>query len=47
MSENEALFEYGAGFEPGEASGNLQVGKFEAYYEELFAEVIEDGIITA
>jgi hypothetical protein len=48
MSDNEAaVFEYGAGFEAGELSGNLNVGKFEAYYEELFAEVIEDGIITA
>ncbi|HQP37960.1 MAG TPA: hypothetical protein PLI95_22410 [Polyangiaceae bacterium] len=44
---HEAVFEVGAQFEAGEVSGNLQVGKFEAYYEELFAEVIEDGIITA
>jgi hypothetical protein len=46
MNDNEAVFEYGAGFEAGETSGNLHLGKFEAYYEELFAEVIEDGIIT-
>jgi hypothetical protein len=43
MSES---FEYGAGFERGEASGNLRLGKLEGYYEELFAEVIEDGVIT-
>src|SRR5215471_13259314 len=43
MSE---FFEYGAGFERGEATGNLRLGKLEGYYEELFAEVIEDGVIT-
>jgi hypothetical protein len=40
------FFEYGAGFERGEATGNLRLGKLEGYYEELFAEVIEDGVIT-
>src|ERR1041385_7396211 len=40
------LFEYGKGFEAGEASGGLRLGKLEGYYEELFAEVIEDGVIT-
>jgi len=28
-------------------SGNVQLGRLESYYEELFAEVIEDGVITA
>lgn len=46
MSESDSTFEYGVGFEPGEVSGNVQLGKFEAFYEQLFAEVIEDGIIT-
>jgi hypothetical protein len=36
-----------SGFEAGEVSGNVQLGRLESYYEELFAEVIEDGIITA
>ena len=30
-------------FEAGEVSGNVQLGRLESYYEELFAEVIEDG----
>ena len=42
----EATFEHHAGFEAGEIGGNLRHGKLEAMYEELFAEVIEDGIIT-
>jgi hypothetical protein len=46
MSEDTPFFEYGAGFERGEATGNLRLGKLEGYYEELFAEVIEDGVIT-
>jgi hypothetical protein len=40
-------FEHGAGFEQGEVSGNVRLDRFEAMYEELFAEVIEDGVITA
>ena len=39
-------FEQEQGFQQGEVSGQLRLGKFEAHYEELFAEVIEDGIIT-
>src|SRR5580692_768854 len=39
-------FEHEQGFQQGELSGQLRLGKFEAHYEELFAEVIEDGIIT-
>src|SRR5437870_1099230 len=39
-------FEHGSGFEQGEVGGNVRLGKFEAHYEEIFAEVIEDGIIT-
>jgi hypothetical protein len=46
MSETEATFTHQAGFEAGEIGGNLRHGKLEAMYEELFAEVIEDGIIT-
>ncbi len=46
MSDQDFTFQYGAGFEAGEVSGNVRLGKFEAYYEALFAEVIEDGIIT-
>jgi len=47
MSDLDVSFEIGASFEAGELSGNVRLGKFESYYEGLFAEVIEDGIITA
>lgn len=46
MSETEATFQHQASFEAGEVTGNLRHGKLEAMYEELFADVIEDGIIT-
>jgi len=46
MSDQNVAFEHGAEFEAGEVSGNVRLGKFESYYEALFAEVIEDGIIT-
>jgi hypothetical protein len=42
-----APFEHGVSFLPGEISGGLGLGKFEATYSELFADVIEDGVITA
>jgi hypothetical protein len=46
MSEMEATFRHEASFDAGEVGGNVRLGKLEAMYEELFAEVIEDGIIT-
>jgi hypothetical protein len=46
MDTNAIAFEHDAHFEAGEVSGHLRLGKFEAHYEELFAEVIEDGVIT-
>jgi hypothetical protein len=45
MTESQE-FQIGAQFEQGELSGNLRLGKLEMMYEELFAEVIEDGVIT-
>lgn len=39
-------FDHASGFERGELSGNLRLGRLESLYEELFADVIEDGIIT-
>jgi len=45
MTES-ASFEHQPGFEQGELSGQVTLGKFEAHYEEIFAEVIEDGVIT-
>jgi hypothetical protein len=46
-NEGEFTFDIGDEFEQGELGGNVSLGKFEEQYEELFAEVIEDGIITA
>ncbi len=43
---DEAQFEHASNFEKGETSGNVRLGKLESMYEELFAEVIEDGVIT-
>jgi len=39
-------FQHDEGFRQGELSGHVQLGKYEAHYEEIFAEVIEDGVIT-
>ena len=44
---DEIAFEHAAGFEPAETAGNVRLGTLETMYEELFAEVLEDGIITA
>lgn len=44
---SDAVFEHAGGFEQGELSGNVRLGKFEAHYEELFAEALEDGVITS
>jgi hypothetical protein len=46
MEGEEFSFRHDEGFEPEEASGHIKLGKFEAEYESLFAEVIEDGVIT-
>jgi hypothetical protein len=46
MASQEISFDHHAGFEQGELSGQVRLGKFEEHYEELFAEVIEDGVIT-
>jgi len=39
-------FALAEGFQPGAPSGGLGLGVLEAQYEELFAEVLEDGVIT-
>lgn len=46
MSIAPGTFDHQTGFDAGETHGGIRLGKFEAMYEELFAEVIEDGIIT-
>jgi hypothetical protein len=42
-----SLFEHAAGFTAAEVAGGFGLGPLETQYEELFAEVLEDGIITA
>ncbi len=39
-------FKHEQGFAQGEISEALNLGKVQAHYEELFAEIIEDGVIT-
>ena len=39
-------FEHTPGFEEAESYGNVRLGRFEAQYEELFSEALEDGVIT-
>src|SRR5882672_8512622 len=46
MTTQEFSFEHEGAFDKGELTGNLRLGKFEVHYEEIFAEVIEDGVIT-
>src|ERR1700686_3756036 len=46
MAFQEISFDHHEGFEQGELSGQVRLGKFEEHYEELFVEVIEDGVIT-
>jgi len=41
------LFQHAGDFHQGEVSGNVRLGKFEAQYEELFSEALEDGVITS
>ncbi len=40
-------FEHAASFTPGEISGGLGLGPLEEQYEELFADALADGVITA
>lgn len=46
MVAEEYSFEHADDFEQGEIAGHVTLGKFEAHYEEIYAEVIEDGVIT-
>lgn len=39
-------FEHSKSFHAGEVSGNLQLTEYEVAYQKLFAEAIEDGVIT-
>jgi hypothetical protein len=40
-------FDLGKGFDYGEATGGLEIGPYASHYQELFADALEDGVITA
>jgi hypothetical protein len=40
-------FEHDASFKAAEASGHLQLDRYETAYQEIFSEALEDGVITA
>lgn len=42
-----SAFQHATGFAAGEVSGGFGLGPLELQYEELFAEALEDGVITA
>ena len=42
-----SLFEHSGDFTPAAVSGTLGLGPLEAQYQELFADALEDGVITA
>lgn len=42
-----AEFEHDESFEAAEATGHLQLDRYEAVYQQLFSEALEDGVITA
>jgi len=46
MSDEEQTFRHAASFEAAAPAGGLGLGILESQYEELFAEVLEDGVIT-
>ncbi|APR87454.1 TPR domain protein [Minicystis rosea] len=46
MTDSTSPFALQDSFEPGEVAAGVRLGRLEAQYEELFSEVIEDGIIT-
>jgi hypothetical protein len=41
------VFEHAAGFEQAAPTGNVRLDKYEATYEQLFAEAMQDGVVTA
>lgn len=46
MSEPSGAFEHDSHFTRGAETGAVQLGRFETMYEELYAEAMEDGVIT-
>lgn len=46
MSEIDVTFEHEESFAAAAPTGNVRLGQLEALYEELFADVIADGVIT-
>ena len=46
MSEKDVSFEHADTFSAAPTTGNVRLGQLESVYEELFADVIADGVIT-
>ncbi len=46
-TDTTGAFEHGEGYAQGELAGGLGLGPLEQQYEELFAEALADGVITA
>lgn len=46
-AESQGSFEHGNDFSRGEVAGGFSLGPLESQYEELFAQVLEDGVITS
>lgn len=49
MSEDRdsSAFDLSQGFDPGQVAGGLELGPYASHYQELFADALEDGVITA
>jgi hypothetical protein len=45
--DDSGVFDVRAGFDAGQVGGGLDLGPYAAHYRELFADVLDDGVITA
>ncbi len=45
--EDASVFDVRAGFDAGQVSGGLDLGPYSDHYRELFADVLDDGVITS
>src|SRR6187549_2169216 len=45
--DDSRVFDVRAGFDAGQVGGGLDLGPYAAHYRELFADVLDDGVITA
>jgi hypothetical protein len=47
VREEASAFDVGSGFDAGQVGGGLELGPYADHYRELFADVLDDGVITA